>query len=758
MTTEKDMLDALIQHQVYSYRASTKAVNDLNAGFLTASNSFVSKLRDLLDDLTDAEKEALTLGKYTTDNLKEVKALFDDWYQVVATQLPDSFSVSAVALATYEAAYISKLYGEEIALDGENIYKSSIKKPIISGQLFDDIWKNLAESTRNKALYAVREGIQNGLNTAQIVNEIRGTKTNINGKNKYVGGIIEDVVGDGLNKKGSIDAAVRTIRSHISQIAYEDTFKALGFDYVKDIVTLDGRTSSTCQGVAARDLIQPIDNITFKPPYHFNCLLGDSHVLTVGGVSGASKRWFDGEIIIIKTARGRELRCTPNHPILTSSGWIGAGLLNVGSDVVSDIIGNWEGLSVGNHKDAPPLIKDVVNSILSSSQMIAMPVPVSTKDFHNDGVGSKVAIVSSNSFLSDCFNSSIEKHILKHNLISRLPMSGVILNSYSSLSKRFKFNRSPSRRCISFSGKPFNFIWCGFSHSSKLLFRSISKFNAMLGKNTFCCGNANTNSINHSTNTNSRMEAINNILLGGVGFSKFVKNMLFRSISNVGFSNTSRYNVVNHIGGNSNVGSDGFLGRSTDIHISGDLADFWSGCSSMDDFVSSIKNNVCDSGLINGVDFGDVGDRFTNAIGLDYIVSVDRDFFSGHVYNLETDDGYYVANGIITHNCRTVQIGCNKDGKIDGKRPFVADTRSVKNIPKGERKDIIGQVDANVNYPEWFSKQSAVFQKEVLGPTKYDLYKNGGFTFDKFVDPLGKPYTIKELKALDQKTFARLGL
>jgi len=86
MTTEKNMLDALIQHQVYSYRASTKAVNDLSAGFLTASNSFVSKLRDLLDDLTADEKEALTIGKYTTDNLKEVKTLFDDWYQVVATQ------------------------------------------------------------------------------------------------------------------------------------------------------------------------------------------------------------------------------------------------------------------------------------------------------------------------------------------------------------------------------------------------------------------------------------------------------------------------------------------------------------------------------------------------------------------------------------------------------------------------------------------------------------------------------------------------
>ena len=42
-------------------------------GFLTASNSFVSKLRDLLDDLTDAEKRSINFRKYTTDNLKEIK-------------------------------------------------------------------------------------------------------------------------------------------------------------------------------------------------------------------------------------------------------------------------------------------------------------------------------------------------------------------------------------------------------------------------------------------------------------------------------------------------------------------------------------------------------------------------------------------------------------------------------------------------------------------------------------------------------------
>lgn len=370
MTTEKDMFDALIQHQVYGYRASTKAVNDLNAEFVTASNSFVSKLRDLLDDLTDAEKEALTIGKYTTDNLKEVKALFDGWYQVVATQLPDSFAVSAVALAVYEASYVSKLYGEEIALDGEKIYKSAIKKPIVGGQLFDDIWKNLADSTRNKALYAVREGIQNGLNTAQIVQELRGQRVKqASGKFEYVGGIIEQ-------SKNQIDSAVRTIRNHISNAAYNETFDALGFDYRKVIATLDGRTCPIC---SARD--------------------GDVYA--------------------------------------TSS-------------------------------DYP-----------------------------------------------------------------RLPWH-------------------------------------------------------------------------------------------------------FRT--------------------------------------------------------------------------------------------------------------------------RTIAIGCDKDGKIDGKRPFVADTRSVKDIPKDERKGIIGQVDANTTYAEFFARQDNGFQKEVLGPTKFDLYKDGKFPLTKFIDPLGKPYTIKELKVLDAATFKRLGL
>lgn len=370
MATEKNMLDALIQHQVYSYRVSTAIVNELFSDFVKSSNGFASTLRGLIDELTGAEKDALLLGKYTTPTLKEIKQEFDLFYQSIAVTMPETFAVSAVALATYESLYISQLYGDKVELDGNKIFNKAKKATIVGGQLFDEVWKNLALTTKDKALYRVREGIQNGLTTAQIISEIKGKRTKMaDGSYEYVGGVVNE-------ERYRIESAVRTIRNHVAQVAYENTFSVLGFDYVKDVATLDGRTSAICRTRDSK--IQKATDIKQRPPYHFNC--------------------------------------------------------------------------------------------------------------------------------------------------------------------------------------------------------------------------------------------------------------------------------------------------------------------------------------------------------------------------------------------RTVQIGCDRDGKIDGLRPFVADTRSVKNIPESERDGIIGQVGANTTYPQWFKNQSASFQREVLGKTKYELYKNGKYSFDKFIDPLGNPYTIAELRALDQKTFKELGL
>lgn len=265
MTTEQNMLDALIQHQVYSYRASTAVVNELNGLFTKAMNQTATKLRELLDELTDAERDALLAGKYTTDTLKEIKSTFDELYTAVAITVPETFTVSAVALAAYETAYISKLYGEEIELNGSKTVASIKKKPAMGGMLFDDVWKNLAESTRNKALYAVRQGIEQGNTTAQIVAELRGKRTRMpNGSYEYVGGIVDEV------RRNGIEANVRTIRATVANTAMQDTFSALGFDYVKYVSVIDGRSTKGCAALDQTVWKKGDPNIVY-PPRHYNC-------------------------------------------------------------------------------------------------------------------------------------------------------------------------------------------------------------------------------------------------------------------------------------------------------------------------------------------------------------------------------------------------------------------------------------------------------------------------------------------------------
>lgn len=49
---------------------------------------------------------------------------------------------------------------------------------------------------------------------------------------------------------------------------------------------------------------------------------------------------------------------------------------------------------------------------------------------------------------------------------------------------------------------------------------------------------------------------------------------------------------------------------------------------------------------------------------VDRVVSISRRWFAGHVYNLECEDGIYVANGVVAHNCRCscVYTLLNPDG------------------------------------------------------------------------------------------------
>ena len=253
------MIDALVQHQANAYRLNTGEFNTLYSLFRKESNNVFNQLLILMLDLSEAEKTALSQGRYTTSDLKEIKTLFDDLYSSVATTVSDTFALSAISYALYEANFTAKLYGESVDLTGESIVKKAAKTPLSTGQLVDDVWKDLAEKVRKKAMYTVRQGIVNGNTTQQIVSELKGQKV----KNEYVGGIVEQ-------SRSALEANVRTLRSHVNNTAMMDTFSVLGFDFVKFLATLDGRTSSICS-VTDSTVWAIGDPMIRRPPLHMNC-------------------------------------------------------------------------------------------------------------------------------------------------------------------------------------------------------------------------------------------------------------------------------------------------------------------------------------------------------------------------------------------------------------------------------------------------------------------------------------------------------
>lgn len=119
-------------------------------------------------------------------------------------------------------------------------------------------------------------------------------------------------------------------------------------------------------------------------------------------------------------------------------------------------------------------------------------------------------------------------------------------------------------------------------------------------------------------------------------------------------------------------------------------------------------------------------------------------------------------------NCRSLRVPVTKSWKQLGlselypddrlnERPYVADTRKLKDIPKSDRDKLIGQTTAKT-YNEWLRAQPRYFVEDVLGKTKAKLYLDGGLSLDRFVSPQGKEFDLAQLRRREIDTFNKIGL
>lgn len=178
----------------------------------------------------------------------------------------------------------------------------------------------------------------------------------------------------------------------------------------------------------------------------------------------------------------------------------------------------------------------------------------------------------------------------------------------------------------------------------------------------------------------------------------------------------------------------------------------------------------------------DGGGGLAVRIAADDVIAVEREFFSGHVYNLSTSTAFYIADGFVVHNCRI------RDGKrytIDGKPvghsipwgagpgrlhwrcrsvgvPVTKSWRElgidIDEMAPGTRSSMDGQVPAEQTYAQWLTKQSASRQDDVLGPTRGKLLRDGGLSVEEMYSARGTFLTLDELRARDAEAFRKAGV
>jgi len=377
----------------------------------------------------------------------------------------------------------------------------------------------------------------------------------------------------------------RTELGTAQNAAAAERFAAAG---VKEVFVMDNGLDDDdepCQAV--NGTVQTLKWAREHPLEHPNCVIGETQVLAPNLLTGFARK-FEGEVVVLRTAADHLLTCTSQHPILTSRGWVAAGELREGDQVVSclDAQGIARRLDP-DHNHVPTRIEHLFGALLKSSGVTASIVPGSAKDFHGDGLEGEVCIVDVNGFLHSGRDSQVNQQPLQSALVSRNECAGVCLTGQGTV--------------------------------DKFTVGAATAADSSLGGGGVC------------------EPLLRGAAAGGEGLGR-------APIQYLEAAPVERF-------AQAGVADADFCGQRHDA-LAGKVA-------VMERVVVSGathgKAALVESGLqlaTGQADFlSEIGEGLTGLVTLVELVEVKRKFFAGHVYNLETAQGWFVADGIITHNC-----------------------------------------------------------------------------------------------------------
>ena len=212
-----------------------------------------------------------------------------------------------------------------------------------------------------------------------------------------------------------------------------------------------------------------------------NCFPADT-LTQAGDVDGAYKRYYSGDLIEIETGKGKKLSGTPNHPVLTTKGWVALGKLNKGDNLIS-----YEAKvsdTTGTHDVEASIaeIGEVFNSLAMTGDV--MRERSRTVDFHGDGSDGYVDIVSADGPLRVSGETSADKFVREFLLPSTDPRAGSVVGDGTQSESGFGVN-PPSGGSIGGGHPDFTRRRSGLRSLDKICLAAVTSNNSVLNEKPF---------------------------------------------------------------------------------------------------------------------------------------------------------------------------------------------------------------------------------------------------------------------------------
>ena len=446
---------------------------------------------------------------------------------------------------------------------------------------------------------------------------------------------------------------------------------------------------------------------------HPNCLVPGGFVLAEGVVS-ESRRFYNGEVVRLKTSGGNEISVTPNHPILTDRGFVAAGALKEGDKII-ETTGEY-GAFIGkapNNINIPSAVDEVFHTLMQARGGASCRMEGSAVQFHGDGIpDSKVDIVFTDCLGRDKINAARNKEVAEKNFPSA-KSRGRLFFAFCPFLKVFK---------SAFASAHSIMRGLGFVFSGQRITENTHDFADGKKRATanFCNFGICFSLIMKVKESLKKLAMFVKVFLGNIKLPALLTDSAL-------FDKTFNSKIVSN--------ADDVIGTNTEL-----FGNFFTGEPVIEKRLQDLRRN--------------------NVLVVSRLTHKETSLYCGYVYNFETKHNFYSYNNIITHNCLCTLTKYTEAGKTEkqieqmreassfAKHPADVDPRTQKEIEAYRRKER-NRAELMGVYHEW----ERMREQGIAGvPTSFnrfwDEYKKDSPAYNRWLSsytppPKNKPKPVQ---------------